>query len=126
MYDFCNDATFNQFLYSASKRRVSYFKSILMFLRQCMSQPWEKAHFLPVPSSPTAGQRVSLSSLCTSGKMRGEKNKKWTSAKATLSTVWKKIAGLVTLHGNKESLRKYSTSRRLSCQKISHLQVTGP
>lgn len=69
---------------------------------------------------------VSLSSLCTSGKMRGEKNKRWTSTRATLSSVWEKIAGLVTLHGNKEGLRKYSTSRRLSCQKISHLQVTGP
>lgn len=112
--------------YIVLQKDISYFKSILMFLRQCMPQPWEKAHFLPVPSSPTAGRRVSLSSLCTSGKMRGEKNKRWTSARATLSTVWEKIAGLATLHGNKEGLRKYSTSRRLSCQKISHLQVTGP
>lgn len=58
MGEFFRDTTLNQFLLNPTQRHVSYFKSILMFLRQCMSQPWEKAHFLPVPNSPTAGRRV--------------------------------------------------------------------
>lgn len=43
------------------------------FPYHCLSQPWEKkAHFLLVPSSPTEGRSVSLSSSITPGYMRGE------------------------------------------------------
>lgn len=41
------------------------------FPQHCLSRPWEAAHFLLVPSSPTKGQSVSLSSSRTSGNVNG-------------------------------------------------------
>lgn len=48
-----------------------------------------------------------------------EEDPRW--IRAMLASVWEKSAGWVTRHGKKKSLRKYSTNRRRSRQKVSHL-----